>query len=128
MMMMAAATTAVQTLLVEDDPDAADAITGALRRSGFDVEWCKTAGAALVELEMSPRPAAAIIDLRLPDANGAIVLWRIRRDYGREVPVAVVTGVPDALNQPHLVREPPDVLFPKPLDLPALLAWLRSVT
>jgi DNA-binding response OmpR family regulator len=128
MMMAVAATTAVQTLLVEDDPDAAEAITLALRKAGFDVAWCKTAGAALVELEVSRTPAAAIIDLRLPDANGAIVLWRIRRDFGRQVPVAVVTGVPDALNQPHLVREPPDVVFPKPLDVPALIAWLKSVT
>jgi two-component system OmpR family response regulator len=127
-MMMAPAATAVQTLLVEDDPDAAEAISGALRKSGFEVDWCQSAGAALVELELSPRPAAAIIDLRLPDANGAIVMWRIRRDYGRRVPVAVVTGVPNPLNLPHLVREPPDVVFSKPLDIPALIAWLRSVT
>lgn len=127
-MMAAAAATAVQTLLVEDDPDAADAITRVLQRAGFDVEWCQSAGAALLALEVSPKPAAAIIDLRLPDASGGIVLWRIRRDFGKSVPVAVVTGVPDPLAQPHLVREPPDAVFPKPLNLKALAAWLKSVT
>jgi DNA-binding response OmpR family regulator len=125
---MKTAATAVRLSLVEDDPDAADAMSRVLRREGFEVEWCRSAGAALVELELHAKPAAAIIDLGLPDAHGGIILWRIRRDYGREVPIAVVTGKPDPLHRPELVREPPDVLFPKPLDLRALVAWLKSVT
>jgi DNA-binding response OmpR family regulator len=127
-MMMAAVASAVRLLLVEDDPDASEAISLVLGRQGFEVEWCQSAGAALVKLEVDPKPAAAIIDLGLPDATGAIVLWRIRRDYGRDVPVAVVTGQRDPLAQPHLVREPPDVVFTKPVDLNALAAWLKSVT
>src|SRR3954464_5502535 len=70
-MMMA---TAVKLLLVEDDADTADVMTRALRKAGFDVDLCISAGAALVELELSPRPAAAIVDLGLPDAAGEIVL------------------------------------------------------
>ena len=124
-MMMA---TAVKLLLVEDDPDSADVMTRALRKAGFDVDLCISAGAALVELELSPRPAAAIVDLGLPDAAGEIVLWRIRRDYARDVPVAVVTGSPDPLARRDLQRERPDMIFPKPVDLGALVAWLKSVT
>ena len=107
-MMAAAAATAVKVLLVEDDPDASDAIVRALRKQGFEVDAAGSAGAALVRLEVSARPAAAIIDLRLPDASGSLILWRIRRDYGRDVPVAVVTGLPDPDHRPELVREQPD--------------------
>jgi DNA-binding response OmpR family regulator len=127
-MMAAAAATAVRLLLVEDDPDAGEAVARVLRRSGFDVEWCNSAGAALVELEMGAKPAAAIIDLGLPDATGDIVLWRLRRDYARDVPVAVISGRPDLLSRPELRREAPDAVFAKPLDLKAVVAWLKSVT
>ena len=127
-MMTAAAATAVKVLLVEDDPEASDAISRVLRKQGFEVDAVGSAGAALVLLEVRPKPAAAIIDLRLPDANGSLILWRIRRDHGRSVPVAVVTGLPDPEHRPELTREPPDVIFPKPLNLKSLVAWLRSVT
>jgi hypothetical protein len=60
--------------------------------------------------------------------DGSLVVWRIRRDYGKEVPVAVVTGQTDPQFQSHLVREPPDALFKKPLDFGALVNWLKSVT
>lgn len=127
-MMAASAATAVRLLLVEDDPDSRDAIARALRKQGFHVDVTGSAGAALVRLEVAPKPAAAVIDLRLPDGNGSIVLWRIRREYGRTVPVAVVTGAPDPLSRPELVREQPDVIFPKPLNVKGLVAWLKSVT
>jgi DNA-binding response OmpR family regulator len=115
-------------LIVEDDPHACNAMSRALQAAGFEADCAKTVGEALVRLEMDPMPAAAIVDMRLPDASGGLVLWRIRRDYGRDVPVAVVTGIADPLNHPELVSEPPDRLFGKPLDLRALVAWVKSVT
>ena len=127
-MIAASAATAVRLLLVEDDPDSRDAIGGALRKHGFYVDIAESAGAALVRLEVAPKPSAAVLDLRLPDGNGTIILWRIRREYGRTVPVAVVTGVTDPLSRPELVREQPDVIFPKPLNVKGLVAWLKSVT
>ena len=127
-MMSASAATAVRLLLVEDDRDSRDVIARALRKQGFHVDAAESAGAALVRLEVAPKPAAALIDLRLPDGNGDIILWRIRREYGRTVPVAVVTAVADPLSRPELVREQPDVIFPKPLNIKALVAWLKSVT
>lgn len=127
-MMAASAATAVRLLLVEDDPDSRDAAARALRKQGFQVDAAESAGAALVRLEVAPKPAAAVIDLRLPDGNGDIILWRIRREYGRTVPVAVVTAVADPLSRPALVREQPDVIFPKPLNIKGLVAWLKSVT
>jgi DNA-binding response OmpR family regulator len=126
-MMAAAAATAVRVVLVEDDPDASDAMVRVLRKAGFEVESCGSAGAALVELEMGQKPAAAIIDLGLPDATGDLVLWRIRRDYAKDVPVAVISGRPDLLARPELQRELPDAIFAKPLDLRAVVAWLRRV-
>ena len=125
--MAAAAVTATKTLVLEDDPDTADAMKLALEREGIQVECVSTVGAALVKLEMGMTPAAAVLDLKLPDASGGIVLWRLRR-RNRRMPIAVVTGMPDAMSHPELVKEPPDKLFVKPVDLHELVEWLKSVT
>ena len=125
--MAAAAVTATKTLVLEDDPDTADAMKLALEREGIQVECVSTVGAALVKLEMGMTPAAAVLDLKLPDASGGIVLWRLRR-RNRKMPIAVVTGMPDAMSHPELVKEPPDKLFVKPVDLHELVEWLKSVT
>ena len=125
--MMSAAATTTKILILEDDPDASTAMKVALVRAGFDVDCTATVGAALVKLELGLRPAAAIIDLRLPDGSGGLVLWKVRR-WSRETAVAVVTGVPDPQSHPDLVKEPPDKLFTKPIDLADLVAWLKSVT
>jgi DNA-binding response OmpR family regulator len=111
-MMAAAAATAVKLLLVEDDPDAGEAISRVLRKSGFEVEWCSSAGAAL--------------DLKLPDANGALFLRRVRRE-NLPVKVAVVTAYADAAAHPALQRFPPDRVFTKPLDFGEFLEWVERV-
>jgi CheY-like chemotaxis protein len=115
-------------LVLEDHFQERRALAAALERAGFHAECAGSAGEALASIELSPKPAAALIDLKLPESGGGLVVWRLRRSYGRDVPIAVVTGVPDPLSHPDLVRDPPDKLFPKPLDVAAVIDWLRSVT
>lgn len=125
--MAAAAATAVRALVVEDDPDSSDAIVAVLNARGFDTDCARTVGEALVKLERGLIPAAIIVDLRLPDASGGLLLRRIHREQ-LPTKVAVVTGVPDPMSHPDLIRFPPDRVFTKPLDLMELLAWLDEVT
>jgi DNA-binding response OmpR family regulator len=124
--MAAAAATAVRALVVEDDPDACDALITALNMRGFDTECARTVGEALVKLERGIIPAAIIVDLRLPDASGGLLLRRIHRER-LPTRVAVVTGVPDPMSHPDLIRFPPDRVFTKPLDFAALIEWLGEV-
>ena len=125
--MAAAAATAVRALVVEDDSDSSDAIVAALNANGFDTDCARTVGEALVKLERGLIPAAIIVDLRLPDASGSLLLRRIHRDR-LPTKVAVVTGMPNAASHPDLVRFPPDRVFIKPLDLLELLDWLSELT
>jgi hypothetical protein len=53
---MAPAATAVRTLIVEDDFDAADALAGALAAEGFDPSVASTVGQALIKLEAGLLP------------------------------------------------------------------------
>ena len=124
--MPAAAATAVRMLIVEDDPDASEALAGALQAEGYETDIAGSVGQALIKLEAGFLPAAVIVDLRLPDASGGLLLRRIKRG-GLPVKVAVVTGVPDPATHFDVSRFPPDAIFKKPLDFAALFGWLRSV-
>jgi DNA-binding response OmpR family regulator len=124
---MAPAATAVRTLIVEDDPDAADALAGALTAEGFDPSVASTVGQALIKLEAGLLPQVIILDLRLPDASGGILLRRIRR-YNMPIKVAVVTGVAQPESHMDVRSFPPDRLFKKPLEFPELIDWINSVT
>jgi DNA-binding response OmpR family regulator len=123
---MSAAATAVRVLVVEDDPDSCDALVLALSAQGFEAECARTVGQALVKLERGLMPAALIVDLRLPDASGSLLLRRIHRDR-MLTKVAVVTGMPNPLSHPDLVRFPPDRVFQKPVDFHELADWLKTV-
>ena len=125
--MSAAAATAVRTMIVEDDPDAADALAGALTANGFDPFVVDTVGGALIRLEAGLLPDVVILDLRLPDASGTLILRRIRRDK-LPINVALVTALPDAATHTDVKRYPPDAIFRKPLDFDELLNWLARVT
>jgi two-component system OmpR family response regulator len=124
---MAAAATALRTLIVEDDPDSSEALARALQAEGFDTDVAATVGQALIKLEKGILPDAIIVDLRLPDASGGLLLRRIRR-YNLPVKVAVVTGMPDPASHMDVTRFPPDRIFKKPLDVAELVDWLKSVT
>ena len=125
--MAAAAATAIRALIVEDDPDSCDALMAALTAHGFDTDCAGTVGQALVKLERGLVPTAIILDMKLPDASGGLLLRRIHRE-GLPTRVAVVTGMPDPLTHPDLVRFPPDRVFSKPLDIAALVKWLDELT
>ena len=125
--MAAAAATAVRALVVEDDPDSCDALVAALSAHGFDTECARTVGEALVKLERGLIPAAIIVDMRLPDASGGLLLRRIHRER-LPTKVAVVTGMADPLSHPDLVRFPPDRVFSKPLVFADLIEWLGELS
>jgi len=123
---MLAAATALKVLVVEDDADTCDAIATYLQAQGYETECVSTVGGALIRLESWPPPAALLVDLKLPDANGGLLLRRIRRD-ALPVKVALVTGVHDLSEYPHVTRFPPDRIFRKPLDMNELVGWLNRV-
>jgi DNA-binding response OmpR family regulator len=117
--------TQLLTLIVEDDPSTREFLAKALAKHGIHPVEAGSVGEALVRLDREPMPGAIVLDLVLPDANGSIVLHRVRRK-GLPIRVAVVTGVADP--SPHLQggNFAPDRVFKKPLDLAALIAWLRE--
>ena len=73
-----------------------------------------------------PAPDAVVLDLRLPDASGGLLLKRIRQ-LALPTKVAVVTGLANPVADPHLRQFAPDAVFGKPLDYQALMDWLEPI-
>lgn len=116
-----AAATRCRVLVVEDEPSSRRALIALLQLKGFEASFAETVGDAMRQLET--RPECVLLDLMLPDGNGATVLQHIR-DQGLPIRVAVMTGASNWQALLNHGRLEPDALFTKPLDLKRVLEWL----
>jgi DNA-binding response OmpR family regulator len=83
-------------LVVEDDRDLADMMAWVLSAAGFDVTTAADGAAGLAALERQPH-CVVILDLMMPDVDGLEFRTRQRQHpVGRQAPVLVVSGRPDA--------------------------------
>ena len=112
-------------LIVEDDESTREFMALALAKHQIPCTQASTVGEALVRLDQEPQPTALILDLMLPDAKGTVLLRRLQREQ-TPIRVAVVTGAPDLIQFSELLRFPPDAIFRKPLNLAAMIAWVRG--
>ncbi|WP_318216881.1 response regulator transcription factor [Streptomyces sp. SCL15-6] len=71
--------TPVRVLVVDDEPDLAEVVTGALRYEGWEVRSATTARAAVGEARAF-HPDAVVLDIMLPDRDGLSVLRDLRAE------------------------------------------------
>jgi two-component system response regulator TctD len=109
-------------LLVEDDVVSASALATILRRRGFDVSHVVTIAAAMDQLRY--QPDFIVLDLMLPDGDGATVL-RAVRDRGLHSRVLVLTAVSDPDRLTALTALKPDAFMQKPIDLARMLSLMQ---
>ncbi|HEX6956584.1 MAG TPA: response regulator [Ferrovibrio sp.] len=84
-------------LLVEDEFLVRIVVADALRELGFTVEDVPSAAGALDRLQLAQsRIAVAVIDIGLPDLNGAMLVRQIRAGQP-ELPIVVASGRSPAL-------------------------------
>ena len=109
-------------LLVEDDVYSAKSLRLLLTHRGFDVTVAATIADAMACLARET-PAHLIIDLMLPDGDGADLLRHVR-DCKLPTRVTVATGVsdPERLNDVRSLQ--PAEILTKPIDLAKLMAVL----
>ncbi len=114
-------------LLVEDDPNSRNALARLLEHSGFHVETASSGLQALAVLEHVD-PALILLDLLLPEMDGAEVLRHIRADDRHaQTKVIVLTGdVMDDRGE-WLETLGADGLLAKPIDLASLLEAVQSM-
>jgi signal transduction histidine kinase len=112
-------------LIVEDVPTDADLIAALAAEFGLQSEVVTSAAAAIEALRRDP-PRGVVLDLRLPDERGEVVLSRMKESPPtRWIPVIVVTVEDDEGRSRPLGA---DDHLTKPIDRQRLEAWLRKLT
>jgi CheY-like chemotaxis protein len=118
---------APRILVAEDEALAAMAIEDELLRAGYEVELAPDGQAALDAARRAP-PDLLLTDLRMPRLDG-FGLIRALRGIDPALPVVVMTGYAPQGSSEAFRREGegPVTVFPKPLDMDAVLAMLRRL-
>ncbi|MGH7898344.1 MAG: hybrid sensor histidine kinase/response regulator, partial [Candidatus Binatia bacterium] len=103
-------------LVVEDDPDAREALKTLLEIAGHDVTLAAS-GAEGVAKAIELRPEVAIVDIGLPGLDGYEVAKRIRRsDVGEQIFLIALTGYGQQEDRRRAHEAEFDVHLVKPLD------------
>jgi CheY-like chemotaxis protein len=110
-------------LIVDDDPDGLETLLELCRRVGHTCLAASNRAEALAMLVRRP-PDAILLDLMLPDGNGAELL-RVVRTHRFPVRVAVVTAADSSMID-EVERLGPDAVFRKPLAFPEVQRWLSA--
>jgi DNA-binding response OmpR family regulator len=110
---------------VEDDRTARRAIACILKQQGFAVCEAATLADAVREASDGAGFEWVLLDLMLPDGNGAELLRRVRSGTLPETKVCVITGCASSILG-EVRRLEPEHVFTKPLDVDALMATLSG--
>jgi two-component system KDP operon response regulator KdpE len=110
-------------LVVDDDPTIVEMLTELLIAEGYQVRSRRNGREALAAIA-DKRPALVLLDLQMPDMNGAQVIQALAGSAFADLPIAIITASPQDA-QPF-VDQSNVACMAKPLDLDALLAGMAE--
>ena len=121
---LSSGTVAPLVVVIEDDPATVALLTDLLTDAGYAVEVPASPSGALAAIKRL-RPAAILLDLRLPYRPGAALLAALRADPATAaVPVIVVSAVTEALSPEWIALA--NAVIAKPFDIEVLLDALHA--
>lgn len=126
-MMAATGATMREILVVDDSLPTARALAELLTRDGFEVAVYTTGAEALDYLNVG-KPAAAVVDIHLPDISGLTVTQYLRESHGPDVPIIVISGDSSMGNISSLSVVGATYFYSKPVRASDLLKRLRELT
>ena len=113
----------LRVLVCDDEPQILRALKVILREAGFEVLPAATAREALDTAAVNP-PAAAIIDLLLPDGDG-VEVCRSLREWS-EMPILLLSAVGDETEKVRALELGADDYVTKPFAPSELIARLHA--
>lgn len=99
--------------VIEDEPDLAKIFSKALKFDGLDIEIIAD-GLEAVERLATEVPTVVVLDMHLPNVDGAEILARIRQDP-RLNSTRVIVATADA-NMADIIEEDADIVLLKPVS------------
>lgn len=116
--------TGADLLLVEDDADTRHAMATYLRARGHTVREAGSAADALAAFDLA-RPDLILLDLGLPDLDGATVVRRVRRDT--TTPILIVSARDREAEKIAVLDAGADDFVTKPVGMGELQARIHAV-
>jgi CheY-like chemotaxis protein len=115
----------IRVLIVDDDPDIREVLRGILEEAGYAVSEAPDGSVALDKIQAAPEPMVVLLDLLLPELDGAALLGIVARNHRLAMrhSFILMTGKP-LVAFPVLKRLASDMgasIVSKPFDLPMLL-------
>lgn len=111
-------------LVVDDDPHLLKALRITLQAHGYSVDTAPDGRSALLAAARNP-PGLVVLDLGLPDMDGAAVLTELRR--WSSAPVLVLSARHGSADKVDALDAGADDYITKPFGLEELLARLRAL-
>jgi two-component system KDP operon response regulator KdpE len=115
---------ATRILVCDDEPQILRALRVILRDAGYEAVTAASGEEALDRAAVKP-PAAAIVDLMLPDIDGVEVTERLRE--WSEMPIIVLSAVGEEEEKVRALAAGADDYVTKPFGPPELIARLEAV-
>jgi PleD family two-component response regulator len=112
-------------LIVEDDVTAARALRRILTDAGYE-PMIYHAGTEALAAAKREHPAAAMIDVHLPDLNGLILAQQIRQIVGDDIPIIMVSGDTSMETLNSLSHVGATYFFSKPLNRNMLVERMKE--
>jgi two-component system, OmpR family, KDP operon response regulator KdpE len=111
-------------LYIEDDATVREATGSSLREHGFRVSAAATAADGLAAWD-AERADVILLDLGLPDADGAVVIRRVRRES--TVPILVISARGEERDKVAALEQGADDYVTKPFGLAELRARIAAL-
>ena len=115
----------MRVLIVEDDPKTSSFVAKNLQQNGYSTDVAVD-GAEGVEMVLTGRYDAAVVDLTLPHLDGLAVIEAMRRDKV-STPVIVLSARRSVEDKVRCLRAGADDYIAKPFALSELLARIEAV-
>ena len=111
-------------LLVEDNVGAAQALKLALEAYGFQVEVVHT-GRETVGMLIHQKSDVIVVDLTLPDIDGAVVAEMVRRDWP-DLPIILTSGYAQPARIADFLGKRNTAFLQKPYTIDALIDAIEA--
>ena len=119
----------IRVLLVDDDQDTREMLGEALGTAGATVVSVGSADEALLRLQ-DEGADVLVSDIGMPDVDGFALIRRVRQlpgEVGR-LPAVALTAYARPEDRQHAIEAGFQVHLPKPVEIPALLSSLATLT
>ena len=118
-------TDAAKILLIDDDKNIRQTLVIVLQEEGYIVDTAET-GKEAVEKSFANFYNLAIVDWRLPDIEGTVLITQLKETTPKMAKI-MLTGYPSLNNAIEAVNQHADAFLVKPVDVEVLLRKIREL-